>query len=54
MAHDYRCWECGAYLDPGEKCTCRAEREIKESELRELFSEGSGGQMEMEVGNGKD
>ncbi len=24
--HRYICPECGAYLDPGEKCDCRDER----------------------------
>ena len=29
--YNYRCNNCGAYLDPGERCTCR---DIHEKNIR--------------------
>ena len=31
--YGYRCPECGAFLDPGEKCDCAVEKE-RAAELR--------------------
>lgn len=33
------CPECGAYLDPGEKCTCHEELEKKKSEAEKFMPE---------------
>ena len=35
MSLYYQCPECGANLDPGEKCDCE-EEQVKESILRQL------------------
>lgn len=43
--HNYRCNNCGAYLDPGEHCTCR---DIHEKNIRlaeALLCEEKDGQM---------
>lgn len=38
MAYYRICPECGAYLDPGEKCTCHEELEKKKSEAEKSMS----------------
>lgn len=47
MAFYWKCSNCGANLDPGERCNCYQEQEERERELSELFRWGAGGQMEM-------
>ena len=37
MAYYNICPECGAYLDPGEVCDCRRQKE-KEAQVREQIS----------------
>lgn len=39
MSYFNVCEECGANLDPGEKCTCREEREQRDRKLQELYKE---------------
>lgn len=47
--HRYICEHCGAYLDAGEKCDCRANMEQKKKVYREILSTEKNGQMFMEV-----
>lgn len=44
MAHDYKCLECGAFLDPGEKCTCREEKTIRDKMISESLKQDEVGQ----------
>lgn len=39
------CKNCGANLDPGEKCDCREEKQKRLSFFENVFSEDSDGQM---------
>lgn len=43
--HNYICDRCGAYLDPGERCTCRNTHERNLAMVDELLSEDQDGQM---------
>lgn len=43
--HNYICDSCGAYLDPGERCTCRDTHERNLQMVDELLSEDQDGQM---------
>ena len=43
--HNYICDSCGAYLDPGERCTCRDTHERNLQMVDELLSEDRDGQM---------
>ena len=43
--YSYRCDNCGAYLDPGERCTCRNTHERNLKMVEELLSEDQDGQM---------
>ncbi len=52
----YICPDCGAYLDPGETCDCKAEREAAEKErheanivFMELVEEEENGQLRIAV-----
>lgn len=36
------CSECGAHLDPGEKCDCYEEKKKQEEKLRSLLVEEKG------------
>ena len=46
MAFYRECPDCGANLDPGERCDCFREREEKEKKLSMLFWQGVDGQLE--------
>lgn len=35
--YGYQCPDCGAWLDPGERCDCRDERIQKQLELEEQY-----------------
>lgn len=37
--HNYICEECGAYLDPGEKCDCIAKRKETEEQYEQLLKQ---------------
>ena len=37
--YNYRCDNCGAYLDPGERCTCHDTHEKNLKMVDELFAE---------------
>ena len=43
--YNYRCDNCGAYLDPGERCTCSGTHEKNLQIVDELLSEDQDGQM---------
>ena len=43
--HNYICDSCGAYLDPGERCTCRDTHERNLQMVDELLTENQDGQM---------
>ena len=43
--HNYICDRCGAYLDPGERCTCRDTHELNLRMVDELLTEDQAGQM---------
>lgn len=43
--YNYRCDNCGAYLDPGERCTCSGTHEKNLQMVEELLSEDQDGQM---------
>ena len=45
LMYNYRCDNCGAYLDPGERCTCRDTHEKNLQMVDELLSEDRDGQM---------
>lgn len=43
--YNYRCDNCGAYLDPGERCTCRDTHEKNLRMVEELLEPDLDGQM---------
>ena len=43
--YNYRCEDCGAYLDPGERCTCYSTHEKNLQMVDELLTEDWDGQM---------
>lgn len=43
--YNYRCDNCGAYLDPGERCTCHSTYEKNLQMVDELLTEDHDGQM---------
>lgn len=43
--YNYRCGNCGAYLDPGERCTCSGTHEKNLQMVEELLSEEQDGQI---------
>ena len=43
--YNYRCDNCGAYLDPGERCTCRNTHERNLAIVDEFLTEDHDGQM---------
>lgn len=43
--YNYRCDNCGAYLDPGERCTCNHTHKKNLQMVGELFAEDQDGQM---------
>lgn len=43
--YNYRCGNCGAYLDPGERCTCQSTHERNLQMVDELLTEELDGQM---------
>ena len=43
--YNYRCDSCGAYLDPGERCTCSGTHEKNLRMVEELLSEEQDGQI---------
>ena len=43
--YNYRCDNCGAYLDPGERCTCSSAHEKNLQMVDELLSEEQDGQI---------
>ena len=43
--YNYRCDNCGAYLDPGERCTCNRTHKKNLQMVGELFAEDQDGQM---------
>ena len=43
--YNYRCDNCGAYLDPGERCTCHDTHEKNLQMVDELLTEDQDGQM---------
>ena len=43
--HNYICDNCGAYLDPGERCTCHNVHEKNLQMVDELLAEDEDGQM---------
>ena len=45
LMYNYRCDNCGAYLDPGERCTCHDTHEKNLQMVDELLTEDQDGQM---------
>lgn len=45
LMYSYRCDNCGAYLDPGERCTCHNAHEKNLQMVDELLTEEQDGQM---------
>lgn len=45
LMYNYRCDNCGAYLDPGERCTCHSTHEKNLRMVDELLTEDQDGQM---------
>ena len=45
LMYNYRCDNCGAYLDPGERCSCHDTHERNLAMVDELFAEDPDGQM---------
>ena len=45
LMYNYRCDNCGAYLDPGERCTCHDTHEKNLQMVDELLAEDQDGQM---------
>lgn len=43
--YNYRCDNCGAHLDPGERCACSGTHEKNLQMVDELLSEDQDGQM---------
>lgn len=43
--YNYRCDNCGAYLDPGERCTCSNKHEKNLQMADDMLSEDLDGQM---------
>ena len=43
--YNYRCYNCGAYLDPGERCSCHSTHERILAMVDELITEDQDGQM---------
>lgn len=43
--YNYRCDNCGAYLDPGERCGCHSTHEKNFQMVDELLTEDQDGQM---------
>ena len=43
--YNYICDNCGAYLDPGERCTCHDTHEKNLQMVDELLTEDQDGQM---------
>lgn len=43
--YNYRCDNCGAHLDPGERCTCSRTHKKNLQMVDELFAEDQDGQM---------
>ena len=43
--YNYICDNCGAYLDPGERCTCHSTHEKNLQMVDELLTEDQDGQM---------
>ena len=41
--YNYRCDNCGAYLDPGERCTCHNAHEKNLQMVDELLTEEQDG-----------
>ena len=45
MMPNYRCKDCGAFLDPAEHCDCEEQRKRKIRALKELLNESDDGQI---------
>lgn len=43
--YNYRCDNCGAYLDPGERCSCHDTHEKNLQMVDEMLTEDRDGQM---------
>ena len=54
LMYNYRCDNCGAYLDPGERCTCHSTHEKNLQMVDELLTEDQDGQMMLKEVNKND
>lgn len=50
--YNYRCDNCGAYLDPGEHCTCNSTHERNLQMVEKLLTEDQDGQMMLKEAQG--
>lgn len=41
--YGYRCENCGAFLDPGERCDCKDEKEKEKKRRESMFTIGKDG-----------
>jgi len=47
---NYQCEHCGAYLDPGEHCDCREEKQQSVREIMSMLLMADDGQFVLNVG----
>ena len=48
MMRNYRCENCGAFLDPSEHCDCEEQRKRKIRALKELLNESDDGKITLD------
>lgn len=54
MAYNNICPLCGAYLDAGERCTCKEEKEALQQNIMSHLLEREDGQIILKIACGKE